>query len=496
MSDINSVPEANYPPVYPVPNDEDFINLTKFFKKKYDAEPDFYARAPGRVNLIGEHVDYCGYSVCPMAVQQHILVAIKVTDDSLVKISNVDETYNSYECLINEVDIPENVLPDWHLYFLCGVKGVLERLPEGTTPRGFRASVFGNIPLRSGLSSSSAMVCAATLALCNAYNLSLTKEELAELAAKSERYIGTQGGGMDQAISFLAKKGRPSDGYLVHKKSLGEPTYEFDYISGCAKYISFDPLRSTDLKLPDGAVFVIAHSLIQMNKAATLDFNCRVVECRLACQILAKRLRLDWKRINKLAFLQKFIGLGVRHLRALATETLHNEPYTKDEICKELQITKDELDKASLTENTKHLQEFKLKQRMLHVTEEVERVLEFNRICKEAEKGTLSSESALYSLGNLMKKSHESLKTLYECSHEELDKIIKLSEGHTLGARLTGAGWGGCTVALTSKDKMEDYIETLKEEFYRSNERAEDLELDNLVFATEPGSGAAIFVKS
>lgn len=104
MSDINSVPEANYPPVYPVPNDEDFINLTKFFKKKYDAEPDFYARAPGRVNLIGEHVDYCGYSVCPMAVQQHILVAIKVTDDSLVKISNVDETYNSYECLINEVE--------------------------------------------------------------------------------------------------------------------------------------------------------------------------------------------------------------------------------------------------------------------------------------------------------------------------------------------------------------------------------------------------------
>ena len=56
--------------------------------------------------------------------------------------------------------------------------------------------------------------------------------------------------------------------------------------------------------------------------------------------------------------------------------------------------------------------------------------------------------------------------------------------------------WGGCTVALTAKDKVEDYIETLKEEFYRCNERAEDLDLDNLVFVTEPGNGAAIFIKS
>lgn len=103
--------------------------------------------------------------------------------------------------------IPENVLPEWHFYFLCGVKGVLEKLPPETTPRGFRASVYGNIPLGSGLSSSSALVSAVTLALSRAYNLTLTKEELADLAAKSERYIGTLGGGMDQAISFLATKG-------------------------------------------------------------------------------------------------------------------------------------------------------------------------------------------------------------------------------------------------------------------------------------------------
>lgn len=93
-----------------------------------------------------------------------------------------------------------------------------------------------------------------------------------------------------------------------------------------------------------------------------------------------------------------------------------------------------------MTDNTKDIQEFKLKQRLLHVTQEVERVQEFIRICKESANGKLSPESGLWSLGNLMKKSHESLKTLYECSHEDLDKIVEIAEKHTLGGRLTGAG--------------------------------------------------------
>lgn len=104
MSNGTLEQEEHYPPTYPLPDEEDFNTLTKYFKKKYDTEPDFFARAPGRVNLIGEHVDYCGYSVCPMAVQQHILVALKVTDDSVLKLSNVDETYNSYECSVTEVE--------------------------------------------------------------------------------------------------------------------------------------------------------------------------------------------------------------------------------------------------------------------------------------------------------------------------------------------------------------------------------------------------------
>lgn len=87
----------------------------------------------------------------------------------------------------------------------------------------------------------------------------MNKELLASISANCERYIGTQGGGMDQAIAFLAQK-------------------------GCAQFIDWNPLTATPITLPNNAVFVIANSLSEANKAATSDFNQRVIECRLACR--------------------------------------------------------------------------------------------------------------------------------------------------------------------------------------------------------------------
>lgn len=120
-------------------------------------------------------------------------------------------------------------------------------------------AVDGNIPPAAGLSSSSALVSAAVLSTAHLYGVSLNKQHLATVAAKCERYIGTQGGGMDQAIAFLAKQ-------------------------GCAQYIEWEPLTATPVQLPSNTIFVIANSLTEANKAATHDFNQRVVECRLGCK--------------------------------------------------------------------------------------------------------------------------------------------------------------------------------------------------------------------
>lgn len=124
--------------------------------------------------------------------------------------------------------------------------------------------------------------------------------ELAEICAKCERYIGTEGGGMDQSISFLAEKGtvRPFPFFTSHQ--ICERTYKYIQICICflwfvvvvlklvsqAKLIEFQPLRATDVKLPDGAVFVISNCCVEMNKAASSHFNIRVVECRIATKVL------------------------------------------------------------------------------------------------------------------------------------------------------------------------------------------------------------------
>lgn len=139
-------------------------------------------------------------------------------------------------------------------------------------------AVSGNIPPASGLSSSSALVSAAALTTSYANRFSLNKQYLSTIAADCERFIGTQGGGMDQAIAFLAEK-------------------------GCAQFIEWNPLKATAVSLPNDLVFVIANSLAEANKAANSDFNERVVECRIGCRYTHVAASLDIAHLYDFFFL-------------------------------------------------------------------------------------------------------------------------------------------------------------------------------------------------
>ena len=99
-------------------------------------------------------------------------------------------------------------VPNWYKYCLCGIKGTVENSSKAIGElKGINARVVGFIPPSAGLSSSSALVCATALAFAHANNLVFTKQQTADFCARSERYIGTEGGGMDQAIAMLATKG-------------------------------------------------------------------------------------------------------------------------------------------------------------------------------------------------------------------------------------------------------------------------------------------------
>lgn len=208
--------------------------------------------------------------------------------------------------------------------------------------KGFFVAVSGNIPPAAGLSSSSALVSAAVLCTAYLHKVPLVKEKLATIAAQCERYIGTQGGGMDQAIAFLARQ-------------------------GCAQYIEWNPLRATSVQLPPKAIFVIANSLTEANKAATHDFNQRVVECRLGCKLLAKKLGLTWREVDRFATLQARLGCSLQELIKHTEEFLTKEVYSREEVRQLFGITDEELNESLLSKNTQHLKEFKIRQRTLHV---------------------------------------------------------------------------------------------------------------------------------
>ncbi|KAI4469577.1 mevalonate kinase/galactokinase [Holotrichia oblita] len=195
---------------FPLPANERTSNLLSLFTERFGHQPEFFVKVPGRVNLIGEHVDYCGYGVCPMALEQDMLLAVSSCENStLLKIANLNaEVYCDYEGDLEKLEIKIEGAPKWYQYVLCGIKGILEILPSDITLRGLTILVHGTVPPNAGLSSSSALVSAAALATSHAHNQRISKEKLANLCAECERYIGTQGGGMDQAIAFLATEGQ------------------------------------------------------------------------------------------------------------------------------------------------------------------------------------------------------------------------------------------------------------------------------------------------
>ncbi|XP_030508612.2 galactokinase isoform X2 [Cannabis sativa] len=469
-----------------------FHRLKAKFLDLFGHPPQIFARSPGRVNLIGEHIDYEGYSVLPMAIRQDTIIAIRRRDDDddetekLLRIANVND--NKYQLCTypadpnQEIDLKNH---KWGHYFICGYKGYYEyskskgvKVDETV---GLDVLVDGTVPTGSGLSSSAAFVCSSTIAIMAAFDVNFPKKEIAQLTCECERHIGTQSGGMDQAISVMAK-------------------------SGFAELIDFNPIRATDVQLPAGGTFVIAHSLAESQKAVTAatNYNNRVVECRLAAIVLGIKLGLKpQEAISNVKTLSDVEGLCLEFagthgssdpLLALK-EYLKEEPYTTQDI---EQIVEENLssifkDSPSSLDVLKAATHFKLYQRASHVYSEAKRVHAF----KDTVYSNLSEEDILKKLGDLMNESHYSCSVKYECSCPELEELVSICRKYgALGARLTGAGWGGCAVALVKENIVPQFILNLKEHYYQSRIEKGVISNNDLglyVFASKPSSGAAIF---
>ncbi|XP_050653136.1 N-acetylgalactosamine kinase isoform X4 [Macaca thibetana thibetana] len=406
------------------------LKLKEMFNSKFGSIPKFYVRAPGRVNIIGEHIDYCGYSVLPMAIEQDVLIAVEPVKTYTLQLANTNPLYPDFSTSANNIQI-DKTKPLWHNYFLCGLKGIQEHFGL-TNLTGMNCLVDGNIPPSSGLSSSSALVCCAGLVTLTVLGRNLSK----------------------------------------------------------AKLIEFSPLRATDVKLPSGAVFVIANSCVEMNKAATSQFNIRVMECRLAAKLLAKYKNLQWDNVLRLDEVQAKLGISLEEMLLVTEDALHPEPYNPEEICRCLGISLEELRTQILSPNTQDVLIFKLYQRAKHVYSEAARVLQFKKICEEA------PENMVQLLGELMNQSHMSCRDMYECSCPELDQLVDICRKlGAQGSRLTGAGWGGCAVSIVPADKLPGFLANVHKAYYQRSDGSLAPEKQSL-FATKPGGGALVFLEA
>ncbi|HAT37025.1 MAG TPA: galactokinase [Gemmatimonadetes bacterium] len=398
--------------------------IEDLFKEVYNCSPTHRVRVPGRVNLIGEHIDYNGLPVFPMALQRAVRIVFRPRNDSMVVLHSSDERFPPVEFEIGP-KIERWSKGSWGNYVKAPAKELACRFE---IQRGFDGMLQSDIPVAAGLSSSSAIVNAVGLALAHVNDVLAEPGEFAVLMSEAELFVGTRGGGMDQAISLGAK-------------------------DDSAAKISFNPIRLQYVTVPDDWCFIIADSgeIAEKSGSLQVEYNLRRTQCEKALQVISAKL-----------------------LKQGVTEGLY-ESY--QELCASLdaEVLLDFAEKF-LTE-TEH-------RCFRHVVTEAGRV-------EAAVERMLASD--IRGFGAYMNASHDSLKTDYQVSTEALDELVQVArEGGAVGARLTGAGFGGCVVALVERRRTSDALGVLRAEYYERRGRKN--QMDESLFIAVPSRGASVQV--
>jgi galactokinase len=362
-------------------------------------------RAPGRVNLIGDHTDYHGLPVLPMAIQREIRIAFRPRPDRTVRLASL-QGFEPREFVL-ESCIPPYSAGDWGNYAKAAAQALITRYPE---LRGVDALVEGNIPPAAGLSSSSALVVACALVLLEANSLPWERKALSEWMAAGERYVGTQGGGMDQTVCLCAQP-------------------------GCALKIDFTPFRTTPVPIPPHWAFVIANSLVTAAKAA------------------GAREHYNSTRVRSQEAL-KFFGEHTSY-----PEVLEHGAGSAASVAQRMPP--------------------EIRGPFLHTISEAQRV----------EDAVAALHGARYAeFGRLMNESHASMRDQLRASCPEADELAaSCLRGGAVGARITGAGFGGCVVALTTREHAASLMRYLDETYYARRSLVQDH-----IFPAEPCGGAGL----
>ena len=348
-----------------------YLEFKGIFNK--DAENAYFS--PGRVNLIGEHIDYNGGLVMPCAITFGTYVLTAPNNEGVFRFRSLN--------FDDKLDIPvqegyKKTGESWFNYPL----GVIEYfLKQGHKVQGLHLLYYGDIPIGSGLSSSASIEVATAYALNDLFNSGYSKLELVKLSKEVENvFIGVNCGIMDQfAVAFGEK-----DKALM----LNCDTLEY---------------KAVDSNLGEYILAIINTN--KPRKLAESKYNERVQECRTALKALQRELDIQ-------------------------------------NLC--------DIDSATFKQYQHLITDEVVLKRATHVIEENDRV----KLAADA-----LAASDLAGFGKLMYASHDSLKNLYEVSGKELDAVVEysLTNPNVAGARMTGAGFGGCAIALVKESAFDTF---------------------------------------
>ena len=337
------------------------MSLANTFTSLFSGNPEIICEAPGRVNLIGEHVDYCDGFVMPFAISDRTYAAIKRRPDRKIRISSMQRPDEIFETSLD--DLQPDAEGGWERY-ICGV---IWAFGDYIT-YGLEILVDGHVTLGAGLSSSAALECSVAFGLDQLFETGFSLAQLAKLAQRAENdFVGMPCGIMDQSVSLMAQAG---SALLLDCRDLSTEQIPFDLASAGLELLIIDTQAH--------------HALVDGGYA----------ERRASCESATAKL-------------------GIKALRDCSMSNLEDS-------------------RTKLTE----LEYMRAK----HVVNDIKRVHE----CVESLKN-----NDFTAVGNILTKSHASLRDVFEISCPELNLAVDTAlENKSLGGRMIGGGFGGSAIAL------------------------------------------------
>ena len=471
------------------PGDKALARLLGLYVSSYgDGEVRVF-RVPARMNILGTHIDHRGGYLNYLTIDKELLCVAGRRSDRLVRFCNLEKIYGRGEFNIDserpgpgvewhDFIRSARIIPgEWSNYLKASVL-YLEKRFEEKKAKGVNLAFYGEIPVGSGMSSSSAIVVGSSVAFCSLNGIEIKREDLALMCGEAEWYVGTRGGSGDHAAMLMGKKNQ-----IAHMR--------------------FFPLTAEFLPFPAEYRIVSCNSMIKAKKTlgAKDIFNERIMSYEIGMRIVRKKFPR--------------LAPGIRYLRDINPNNLGSEEVVYGILLSlPVSITRKEVLETIPGEEIDFLFEshsepaggYRVRDAFLYGISECER----SRICTEFLRG-----GDIGSFGRLMYISHdgdrvsshlpdgssttwdftvtdgyirgllEDLKSgcaerierarlynqpgAYRCSIRELDLIVDISRrvDGVKGAKLTGAGLGGSVLILVEKEKTGDLIEALNEKYYR-----------------------------